>query len=147
MKDVVSAGVVVFYKDDAAIFYLLLHYTAGHWDFPKGHVEYKESLISAALRELREETGLSATIFPNFFHTFSYLFKDCQTQILMKKTVTFFLAESESTHVTLSHEHVDFVWLSYEDALQQLTYDNAKVLLQKAHEHLLHLQKVVKLCN
>jgi len=55
-----SAGFVVFTeREDGKRLYLLLHYPSGHWDFPKGHVEEGESEIRAALRELREETGLT----------------------------------------------------------------------------------------
>ena len=33
-----SAGAILFVKEKEPR-YLLLHYEAGHWDFPKGHVE------------------------------------------------------------------------------------------------------------
>ncbi|MFZ5500518.1 MAG: NUDIX domain-containing protein, partial [Candidatus Micrarchaeota archaeon] len=56
MPDEKSCGIVLFSEDGGRL-YLLLHYTAGHWDFPKGHVEADESEAETALRELLEETG------------------------------------------------------------------------------------------
>lgn len=44
-----------------------------------------------------------------------------------------------SSKVTLSSEHQAFVWLPYEQALEKLTYDNAKAILQKAHRFILLL--------
>ena len=41
---------------------LLLIYLRGRWDLPKGHVEPGEQSREAALREVREETGVEATI-------------------------------------------------------------------------------------
>ncbi len=53
MKREFSAGVVVYYHNNNDIQFLLLHYEAGHWDLPKGHLEPNESTYDAALRELR----------------------------------------------------------------------------------------------
>ena len=62
MVDERSAGAVIFYSetDSAEPEFLLLHYTAGHWDFPKGNIEHGEQEIQAAIREIREETGMEA---------------------------------------------------------------------------------------
>jgi len=55
-----SAGAVLFSLDSTVcnIEYLLLNYTAGHWDFPKGNIETGEDEIDTARREIREETGI-----------------------------------------------------------------------------------------
>ena len=38
---------------------LMVRHPEGHWGFPKGHVEFDETEITAAKRELFEETGIS----------------------------------------------------------------------------------------
>ena len=53
------------------------------------------------------------------------------------KTVVFFLAKTNEKKITLSHEHNDFVWLEYDDALKKTTFRNAKNVLSKANEFLL----------
>ena len=58
MVDERSAGAVVFIADNETE-YLLLHYTAGHWDFPKGNIEAGETERQAATLEIREETGIT----------------------------------------------------------------------------------------
>lgn len=76
MFDEHSAGAVLFgnFSNDERKF-LLLHYTSGHWDFPKGNVEVGETEMEAARREILEETGItdvrfvegfSQTIFYNY---------------------------------------------------------------------------------
>ena len=57
MKHEKSAGAVVFRKEKEPL-YLLLHYEAKHWDFPKGHVEENESDNETVKREVEEETGI-----------------------------------------------------------------------------------------
>lgn len=126
-----SAGVVV--VNDGK--FLLLLYDAGHWDFPKGHIEKDESAEQAALRELKEETGIvDAEILPGFSSSIRYFFKkEGQTVV---KEVVFFVARTRTSKVVLSHEHKDFIWLNFNDALAKLTYDNAKEVLRKAGEFL-----------
>lgn len=131
MKQEFSAGLVVFTIVNQIRKYLLLYYQAGHWDFPKGHIENNESKVNAAQRELMEETGLTVQIIPSFESSFSYYFHDPTTNELCYKTVYFFIGKAITTTVTLSLEHVDFVWLPYKEALEKLTFKNAKALLEK----------------
>jgi bis(5'-nucleosidyl)-tetraphosphatase len=132
MKTFQSAGIIVYKYQENRPIYLLLHYTAGHWDFPKGKIEAGETKEQAAHRELLEETGLQATITPEFQDSFSYLFTDHEGN-RTKKTVYFFMGRALSTAVTLSEEHTGYVWLEYDQALAQLTYPNAQEALKKAH--------------
>ena len=120
-----SAGIVV--VNDGR--FLLLHYDAGHWDFPKGHIEKDESPEEAALRELKEETGISAEILPGFAEKIHYFYK--KEGKLVSKDVVFFIAKTKTSDVRLSFEHKGFIWLPFKDAVERLTYDNAKEVLKK----------------
>ncbi len=132
MKELYSAGIIVYAKQDSRIEYLLLHYPVGHWGFPKGKIEKGETNQEAALRELYEETGLHAELKPGFEEQFSYFLHDLDGN-RVHKTVYFFVGETEIQDISLSHEHQDYDWLPFNVALKQLTYDNAKEVLRKAH--------------
>ncbi len=54
-----SSGGVVARHMDGAVHLLLIRDPYGKWGLPKGHVEDGESSREAALREVREETGLT----------------------------------------------------------------------------------------
>jgi len=131
MRHIESAGIIVYYQNE----FLLLHYAHGHWDLPKGKLEAGETKQQAALRELQEETGLQADIISEFSTSFSYIYTEVDG-ILTKKTVYFFLGEAKSKKVVLSHEHIGYAWLPYQDAHKQLTFDNAKEALAKAYQFL-----------
>ena len=139
MKLLFSAGIVVYFKRKEKLEYLLLHYEGGHWGFPKGKIEEDEDKQETALRELKEEASLLATIYDGFEHSVEYFFKEKDGD-LAKKTVYFFVGRTRSKKVQLSHEHIGFEWLEYEQALEKLTYDNAKKLLEKANKFLLKNQ-------
>lgn len=137
MKQEISGGAVVYNIDGHGTpHYLLLHYLSGHWDLPKGHLEAGETPQDAAIRETKEETGLRIVLDDGFEQSLVYQFKD-RTGKLIQKTVIFYTAHSKHTHVTLSREHIDYVWLTFEDAIKQVTYQNAKNLLTHAHKHIL----------
>lgn len=134
-----SSGVVLFRMEEGRRFYLLLHYEAKHWDFPKGHVENGESEEQAARRECEEETGIrDLAIVPGFRECIEYFYR--REGETMHKEVVFLLAETKTKNVTLSFEHIGFEWLAYGDALERLTYANAKDVLKKAESFLVKSQ-------
>lgn len=128
-----SAGAVIFRKENNVLFYLLLHYEGGHWDFPKGNVEENESERDTMSREVMEETGIKdTTIMDDFKENIRYFYR--RSGQLVSKQVIFYIAETETKDVRISHEHKGFVWLPLDKALKQLTFKNAKKLLTRADE-------------
>lgn len=58
-----AAGCVVYRYDEAhAPLILLIHDKYGRWTLPKGHLKAGESEAAAAVREVREETGVAGEL-------------------------------------------------------------------------------------
>lgn len=152
MRPEISAGAIIYRHYKKRREYLVLHYgEAGHWDFAKGHVEGKETLREAAMREIFEETGLRNLRFhPIYKESIKYWLwpygnkrrrsnpNEQGRQRKVLKIVTFFLAESLSEKVRLSHEHSGYVWLPHKEAIKMVTYNSSKELIKKAEEILTH---------
>ena len=130
-----STGIVLFRNDSDKNEFLLLNYPQGHWDFVKGKVEQNETPHETAIRETREETGITNIEFiDGFEESVEYDFRFKKEDI--HKKVIFFLAKTNEKNIQLSHEHNDYIWLEYNDALKKTTFENAKNVLSKANEFL-----------
>jgi 8-oxo-dGTP pyrophosphatase MutT (NUDIX family) len=131
-----SAGFILYRESEAGPLFLLLDY-GKHWDYAKGHLEEGETAWQAAVRELREETGIRqvdrVTTFQRDMH---YIFFSPRKGRI-HKTVTYFLGRTRTQTVTISDEHRGYAWLPFEEAMEKLTYDNARDVLAGAHEALL----------
>lgn len=109
-----------------------------HFSFPKGHPERFEHETETALRELEEETGLVPDDFsddPVFVEEYSYQ-KDGQTA---EKQNTFYFALFQDTYepeILVPEEIAEVAWVSYEEALEQLTYESARDVLREAYLYL-----------
>ena len=133
MIEETSAGIVLFRKDESKKLFLLLHYPSGHWDFVKGKIEKGESIHQTAIRETEEETGITDIKFiENFEQWINYNFKH-QGKLIQKKVV-FFLAETKTKEVKISHEHTGYAWMDYNSSMEKTTFDNAKLVLTKAEK-------------
>ncbi len=131
MIEETSAGIVLFRKEGSKILFLLLHYPSGHWDFVKGKMEKGESTHETAIREAKEETGITdITFLENFEEWIKYEFQ-YQGELVRKKVV-FFLAETKTKEVMISHEHLDYTWMDYNTSMEKTTFDNAKTVLTRA---------------
>ena len=130
-----SAGAIIFRRENSRTKYLLIQYGWGHWEFPRGLIEKGESLEETARREIREEVRIKDIRFiPGFKEWFKFFFKLKGKNIM--KIATFLLAETKTKKVKLSHEHKDYVWLEYEEALEKLTFKNSKEVLKNANDFL-----------
>lgn len=129
-----SCGIVLFREEDDQRYYLLLHYPGGHWDFGKGHVEdVDQDEETTARREMTEETGIGKiTFIKGYRQKMDYYYR--RERKLYHKDVIYFLGKTPESKVKLSHEHQGYAWLTYEDALKQLTFLNAKTLLKRAEK-------------
>ena len=128
-----SAGIVLYRKENAKNLFLLLHYPSGHWDFVKGKMEKNETTHETAIREAKEETGITDIAFAeNFEEWIEYNFK-YQGELVQKKVV-FFLAETKTEEIKISHEHSGYIWMDYNASMEKTTFDNAKTVLTKAEK-------------
>ncbi len=128
----VSAGVVIF-REDSKLLFLLLYYPSGHWDFVKGKIEEKENTHQTVVRETKEETGITDLDFVDSFEeSIEYDFQ-YEGELIHKKVI-FFLAKTSIEKIKISHEHLDYVWLEFEDALEKTTYQNARSVLSIANQ-------------
>ena len=131
MIEETSAGIVLFRREKSKKLFLLLHYPSGHWDFVKGKMEKGESTHQTAVRETEEETGITdITFLENFEEWIEYNFQ-YQGELVNKKVV-FFLAETKTEKVKISHEHQNYAWMDYNTSMEKTTFDNAKTVLTKA---------------
>ena len=134
MREEVSAGIILF-NEIVDKEFLLLNYPSKHWDFVKGKMEKDETPLETALRETKEETGISDVEFiDGFKEEIEYNFYADNQEI--HKKVIFFLGKTKTIDIILSYEHLDFIWLDFNNALEKITYKNAKNLLKKSRNFL-----------
>lgn len=146
MKNEESVGCVMIYEhvahDDEQVWgnlkrkkegdlFLLMQSPRGDWNFVKGHREYGESDEETLRREVYEETGIRKFKILGFVGNIRYSFSNRAGQSI-KKEVSFYLASSDTTEVTLSSEHINFKWAEYKDAIGVLSFDQSISILNKA---------------
>ena len=111
---------------------LLLQYPQGHWDLPKGHVEEEDvDRQSTMQRELAEETGISdVTLLDGFEERTEYTYRHKGKR--REKEVFWYVAETETMEVSLSHEHRGYLWLDWDQALDTITHNETRTIVERA---------------
>jgi 8-oxo-dGTP pyrophosphatase MutT (NUDIX family) len=138
-KQDASFGVVPVYKTLEGIRVLLVHQISYRgdrfWIFPKGHAETGELPEETALRELHEETGVTAVSLlleqrVNIAYSFIH------ENVRIDKTVTYFvgMCESDDTEITQPQEVAELRWCTFEEASRLLTHQNSKDVLEKVKQ-------------
>lgn len=134
---VLSAGVVVIRREPDGCRFLLLR-VYDYWDFPKGEVERGEEPLTAAVREVAEETGITDLEFP-----WGVVFTETEPygSGRRRKVARYYLGLTRRKEVVLSvnpelgkAEHDEYRWVDYRQALELLGERVGKVLRWAARE-------------
>jgi len=106
----------------------------GLWQIVTGTMKKKEHALKAAMRELKEETGLSARRCWTVPYVDSYFDR-------AKNTIQFvpvFAVELKSSSIVrLSSEHQDFEWLTIDAARRQLVWPGQRRALEIVNEFII----------
>jgi 8-oxo-dGTP pyrophosphatase MutT (NUDIX family) len=125
-----SGGVVIAMRDGAAHVALIATRNKTRWGLPKGAVSEGETSEAAALREVREETGLEARIMKPL-DTIEYYFRAGDT--LIQKRVDYYLMEYVAGELEPQLSEVDDVqWVELSSSLQKASFDSERKLLEMA---------------
>lgn len=124
------AAAVALFDGDARIL-LLRRKDSDKWTMPGGTMDFGESLVQCALREVREETGLDIEINgligtytdPNILIAYS------DGEIRQEFTLVY-AGEIKSGNLTIDHESKEAVWVSIADGLSLPLADSQRRRLQ-----------------
>jgi bis(5'-nucleosidyl)-tetraphosphatase len=134
----IAGGIIIFRRTNEGIRFLLLYHGRGYWNFPKGKIEREEKSLKAALRETKEETGLSQSnlrLVKRFKAHERFSFYRDKKKIF--KLVILYLAETNICHIKLSDEHSGYGWFSFEEAKKILSrYKENLTIITNAHSFL-----------
>jgi 8-oxo-dGTP pyrophosphatase MutT (NUDIX family) len=135
-KREVSAGGVVYRRSDDGIEIVLASRRTRRgqlaWGLAKGGIEDDESLEDAAVREVREETGLLAEIEGSLGETrYFYVWED----VRIRKTVHFFLMRHTGGDIDDRDDEMEEIrWFPLERALKRAAYRGERDVLGRAAE-------------
>lgn len=139
VKQARSAGGVVFRRDSGAARVLLLKHTSGKWMLPKGTIESGETPEEVALREVREETGLSNVRIVADLGEERYYFFWRSEDSYYDKTVRYFLLEFLGGEEPAPQAEEGFVaceWVPPDEAMGRIKYKETREVVRRAQEAL-----------
>lgn len=87
---------------------------AGRWEIPGGKVKKCEYFDNALKREYLEETGLEVDV-DSLLNVVRRDFTACKTNEEVKSIQLIMKVTCQSDEVTISEEHDDYGWFSYEE--------------------------------
>jgi 8-oxo-dGTP pyrophosphatase MutT (NUDIX family) len=137
IRDQTSAGGVVFRRDGERVEAVIVAVGPNNrWQLPKGLVDKNEKPEVTAVREAREEGGVTSEIVSHI-DTVEYWYVGLENGIRVRfhKRVHFYLMRYLSGE-TKDHdwEVNEARWVPIEDAAAQLEFDNEKRVMERAVE-------------
>jgi tRNA nucleotidyltransferase (CCA-adding enzyme) len=131
-----AVGIIIFHRFPNKVKYLLLKHRQGHWAFCKGHKDSGETKLETAVRELKEETGITGVnlLKKKILLNEHYIFKNGNT-VKKLKTIDYFIAESPKIKIKIDGWEIrNFRWCGYNAALKQITFSQSRATLRKANK-------------
>ena len=121
-----SCGVIPYRIRENTKEYLVLLQTNQCWSFPKGHMEAGEREEETALRELAEETGLSASLLPDTRTVLEYAIPP-----MTQKQVVLYLGQVHGDVTLQQQEVISHRWVTADDLPEYLHCDTYEAIKDK----------------
>ncbi len=137
LKRQISSGGVIFRRRGGDFEVALISVRGGtNWCLPKGIVDRGETPEVTAVREVREESGLTGRIIDNLGEiTYWYYIQGENAKC--RKTVHFYLMEYEKGTTSQHDFEVDTAeWFAIGDAIKKISFKGDREILEKARERL-----------
>ncbi len=130
-----AAGAVVVHRPSGQVC-LLFYREEARWALPKGHVDPGESLGAAAVREVREETGLAEVELGREVAEVHYRFYDPAREVNVSKTSVYFLGFTSERALRPEAIFERAEWVDLPEALRRVPFETDRQVLASAAERL-----------
>jgi 8-oxo-dGTP pyrophosphatase MutT (NUDIX family) len=137
IREEYSCGVIVVINTRDEYLFLLLHQKkSDSWSFPKGRINLKETPIEGALRELKEETGITECLIGNFPSVYEeYTFNDRETPC--HKIIQYFIGIVNTKEVLIQKEEIiEYKWVTFNDAFRLFNSSEKRKVLKTAFNYI-----------
>ena len=140
MNHAVSCGGIVIFRGKILVLYKNFRGRYEGWVLPKGTVEEGEEYTETAVREVREESGATASIM-KFVGTSRYSFTVPEGEIC--KDVHWYLMMAENYYSKPQREEyfMDSGYYKYHEAVHLLKFQNERQMLEKAYASYVEMRK------
>ena len=140
MREATSCGGVVIFRGKILLLYKNYKNKYEGWVLPKGTVEEGEEFNETALREVKEETGASASII-KYVGKSQYTFNTPQDTVV--KNVHWYLMMADSYYSKPQREEyfLDSGYYKFHEAYHLLKFSNEKQILDRAYSEYVDLKK------
>ncbi len=105
----------------------------GYWEMPGGKTDYGEELRASAAREVKEEVGLD--IDPKYLLTTRNYLHESNPYRQYVEAFYIGIKKDPLQEVTLSHEHSEYKWVTFDEAKKMHTTPYILAVLDEIAQH------------
>jgi ADP-ribose pyrophosphatase YjhB (NUDIX family) len=127
-----TSGGIIFRHGEKGLEILLIQDAKDRWTVPKGHIEEGETAVETARREIGEEAGLMNVEMLGWLGKIHFRYRRVDRLVLMTTQIYLVKALGDTNAIKKEDWMNDIKWFSFNDALDQIEYEDIAKLMLKA---------------